>query len=133
MKREDVKFIVVHCSRTTRRYGDGLATVERKCRQRGALSCGYHFVISRAGTVETGRPLDEAGNHLLGYNAQSIAICLVGMPGQATGKQKRALRELLVTLRAEYPDARVATHEELHPASGRGCPGFTLDAKMRGA
>ncbi|MCD7896351.1 MAG: N-acetylmuramoyl-L-alanine amidase [Planctomycetaceae bacterium] len=126
MTPEDIKYFVVHCSKTPVRLGDGFNVVERKCRLRGALSCGYHYVISRDGVVETGRGLDEAGNHTLGYNAQSLSICLVGMPGRATPKQREALRTLLSILQEQFPGAQAVTHAELQPNSGRGCPGFKL-------
>ena len=126
MKPEDIKYIVVHCSKTTVRQGDGLAVVERKCRQRGALSCGYHFVISRDGTVHNGRKLEEAGNHIVGYNDKSIAVCLVGMPGRATEKQRYAIKRLLGILKEQFPDAIAVTHEELQPSTGKGCPGYKL-------
>lgn len=129
MKPEDVEFIVVHCSKTTRKQGDGLAVVDRKCRLRGALSCGYHFVISRNGTVQNGRALDAAGNHAIGFNTRSIGICLVGMPGTATEEQMEALDTLLAVLREQYPAARAVTHEQIQPTTGRGCPGFKLTMK----
>ena len=126
MRTEDVKHIVVHCSKTTARQSDGLAAVERKCRLRGALSCGYHFVIARDGTRSNGRALTEPGNHLLGHNQSSLAICLVGMPGKATPAQKASLRVLLDILAEQFPNARAVTHEELQPGTGRGCPGFKI-------
>lgn len=126
MTPADIKYIVVHCSRTTARQGDGFATVERKCRLRGALSCGYHYVISRDGLVQTGRRPDEPGNHLIGHNDRSLGVCLVGMPGKATAEQKRALETLLDTLKEQFPEAQPITHEELQPRTGRGCPGLKL-------
>lgn len=129
MKPEDIRFIVVHCSKTRLGQGDGLVVVERKCRQRGAFSCGYHFVISRDGTVHRGRPLDQPGNHVIGYNDCSIAICLVGMPGRATEKQRHAVKRLLGILKEEFPWAEALTHEELQPSTGKGCPGYRLKGK----
>lgn len=126
MTPEDITHVIVHCSKTTKRQGDGLMAVERKCRLRGAFSCGYHYVISRDGTVQSGRKLDEAGNHTLGYNASSIGVCLVGMPGRATYEQKQALQTLLSILREEFPNATAVTHEEIQPSTGKGCPGFKL-------
>lgn len=127
IKPPDLRYIIIHCSKTWPRQGDGLAAVERKCRLRGALSCGYHYVISRKGIVESGRPLSEWGNHTLGYNQMSLGVCLVGMPGKATPAQKKSLKGLLERLKAEYPEAKQVTHEELQPTSARGCPGFKLE------
>ena len=126
MTPDKIQYLVVHCSKTSVREGDGLAVVERKCRKRGALSCGYHFVISRDGRVQNGRGLDEAGNHALGYNDCSLGICLVGMSGTATPKQKESLRTHLSILKEKFPAAQPVTHEQLQPKSGAGCPGFSL-------
>ena len=126
MLPENIRHIIVHCSKTPKRLGDGQVAVERKCRLRGAFSCGYHYVISRDGIIQSGRKLDEAGNHTLGYNNCSIGVCLVGMPGRATFKQKQALRTLLDILKDQFPDAQPVTHEELQPTTGKGCPGFKL-------
>lgn len=47
---------------------------------------GYHYVIDRAGYVETGRHLDEIGAHAKGYNQKSIGICLVGTDAFSPGQ-----------------------------------------------
>ena len=126
MTPEDVKYIVVHCSKTSKHKGDGLDVVERKCRMRGALSIGYHFVISRDGTIQKGRPLTEAGNHARGYNTNSIAVCLVGLPKRATSAQKASLYWLIDLLQREFPAAEAVTHEDIQPREGKDCPGFKL-------
>jgi N-acetylmuramoyl-L-alanine amidase len=131
MKKTDVRWIVVHCSKTAAHQGDGVQVVDRKCRLRGALSCGYHFVICRDGTVEKGRKLTEPGNHLIGYNKNSIAICVVGMPASSTREQRASLRDLLSRLKTEFPWASAITHSDLQPrTAGRaGCPGFKLNLR----
>lgn len=126
MTPDAIKHIIVHCSKTSKRDGDGLVAVERKCRMRGAFSCGYHYVISRDGTVQSGRKLDEAGNHTLGFNDRSIGVCLVGMSGKATYEQKKSLQTLQYILREQFPAAVAVTHEDIQPSTGKGCPGFKL-------
>ncbi len=44
----------------------------------GFRDIGYHWVIRRDGTVETGRHPSEVGAHVRGRNANSLGICLVG-------------------------------------------------------
>ena len=46
--------------------------------QRGWNDIGYHFVITRKGGIEIGRPLSEIGAHNKGLNSTNIGICLVG-------------------------------------------------------
>lgn len=96
-----INTIVIHCSATpngdtlfrgTRAIIPPVQVIDEMHRQRGfkrgaqwrakqnpaLTSIGYHFVIYTRGAVATGRHLDEVGAHVLGYNANSIGICLLG-------------------------------------------------------
>ena len=46
--------------------------------ERGWRDIGYHFVIRRDGTIESGRPLERTGAHVKGHNKDSIGICMEG-------------------------------------------------------
>ena len=69
------------------------------------LKIGYHFVIKRDGTVETGRELEEVGAHAKGQR-YPVGICMVGglsednEPGILTADQWSALENLGMTLRS---------------------------------
>jgi hypothetical protein len=48
-------------------------------RQNSALrAVGYHYVIGRNGALFSGRHHDEIGAHAMGWNAESLGICLLG-------------------------------------------------------
>ena len=70
----NVNLIVVHCtaSRCDRQLTP--ESLDRLHRQRGFTACGYHFYITREGTVFPMRPLDTVGAHVRGFNAHSIGI-----------------------------------------------------------
>ena len=45
---------------------------------RGWATIGYHFVVSPSGRIFRGRPVDRLGAHVLGHNAGTVGICLMG-------------------------------------------------------
>ena len=108
-------------------------------RQRGffnipsGLSIGYHYVIRRDGTVETGRPESEPGAHTKGYNSTSIGICLVGGINQDTGKpennyteaQWQSLLKLTSSLAKKYSIKadHIIGHNQV---AKKACPCFTV-------
>ena len=109
-----------------------MADIDRMHRLRGFLKVGYHFVIKRSGLIEPGRPLDERGAHVEGYNSQSIGICLIGgvdskLKPQAnfTPEQMAALRALLDTLGGKYPQAVVLGHRDF-PNVAKACPSMSI-------
>ena len=82
---------------------------------------GYHFIIKRDGTVETGRPLDAVGSHVEGKNSISVGICMIGgvkedgktAEDNFTAQQYAALAEKLREMRRLYPNARICGHRDL--------------------
>lgn len=142
---DKVKYLVVHCSATPPNQNIGAAEIDRMHRQRGFFKIGYHFVIRRDGTVETGRRLDEIGAHVEGKNSESIGICLVGgveKKGHAvraangdlvslvakdnfTLDQKHALAMQLTGLLHQFPNAEVLGHRDF-PGVKKDCPCFDV-------
>ncbi|WP_337632460.1 N-acetylmuramoyl-L-alanine amidase, partial [Prevotella sp.] len=47
-------------------------------RERGFDSIGYHYIIYLDGSIHFGRPVEQAGAHCKGHNANSIGVCYVG-------------------------------------------------------
>ncbi len=61
---------------------------------------GYHYLITRDGTITATRKIDEEGCHTIGENTSSIGVCLEGNFDNdiPTGKQEQMLGKLLVSL-----------------------------------
>lgn len=118
--RQATHLIVVHCSATGPRADIGVADITRWHRQRGFDTIGYHYVIRRDGTRETGRPENTVGAHVRGHNSNSIGVCLAGGV-DTTGKpdnnftpaQLESLEALLRELRARYARTRICGHRDL--------------------
>lgn len=152
-----IDHIVIHCSATPNGRAHRATDIDRWHQARGfrrvaalipvqtgtspAASLryiGYHFVIGLDGRVEPGRTLIEAGAHVMGHNARSIGICLIGTD-RFTTAQWTALHDLIEQLRDQFPKARVVGHRDLSPdRDGDGkiethewlkiCPGFEVSA-----
>lgn len=126
-----VDYLVVHCSATPSTMDIGAEEIRRWHRQKGWLDIGYHYVIRRDGTVETGRPETRPGAHARGYNERSLGVCLVGGV-EADGKtpeanytddQMTALAVLLDLLEQSHEGAEVVGHRDL-PGVSKACPCF---------
>lgn len=129
--RITTKYLVVHCAATKPTMDIGLREIRQWHRERGWLDIGYHFVIRRDGTVETGRPKGVIGAHVEGHNYESLGICMAGGIDQSgkpennfTPAQFESLRALLDTLKADYPSARIVGHRDLD--SKKACPSFDV-------
>lgn len=95
------------------------------------LCCiGYHYIIYTNGAIATGRSEAEVGAHAQGYNAKSLAVCLVGTD-QFAPEQWAALADLVRGLRKRYPQARVLGHRD-YPGVTKTCPGFDVQRWIEG-
>lgn len=107
-----------------------LRLFERVHKSKGWACIGYHFVVSRDGTVYEARPIKYQGAHATGdNNIGNIGICLMGnfdnRPIPAA--QRKALEETIARLRKRYGIARDALfgHRDFKTTD---CPGrFAMD------
>ena len=110
-----INLIVLHCT-ATRVTQDFTVEDLKACHlARGFKSIGYHYYITKDGTLYPCRPEREVGAHARHYNAHSIAVCYEGGL-DANGKpadtrtlaQKVTMEELLHSLCLDYPDATIS-------------------------
>jgi len=120
--------IVIHCSDSPHGRGDNAETIHQWHLERGWSGIGYHFVITEEGEIETGRPLYWKGAHVVGYNANSIGICLIG-DHFFSKEQKDKLCLLVSILLDDFPKAQVFNHYDLDP--NKTCPNFDAAAMVR--
>lgn len=125
--------IILHCSATEEGKDIDAATIRRwHTKGNGWKDIGYHYVIRIDGSLESGRPIDEAGAHVKGHNADSIGICYIG--GLRDGKvadtmtelQELALLELVRSLRLLFGYMPISGHNEY---SSKACPSFNVQNK----
>jgi N-acetylmuramoyl-L-alanine amidase len=130
-----IDLIIIHCAATPADMDVGAKEIrDWHVKGNGWDDIGYHFVIRRNGTVETGRPLEKIGAHAKGYNKTSIGICLVGgarrdgkklvAEENFTPAQWKALKRHVRLLLERFPGCRLIGHRDVEP--GKECPTFSV-------
>ncbi len=127
--------IIIHCAATPEGRDIKTETIRSwHMKGRGWSDIGYHFVIELDGSIRNGRPVERAGAHVKGHNANSIGICYVGGIDKSnnakdtrTEAQKKSLNELIDSLRAVYKDATIHGHNEF---SAKACPSFDVQKEF---
>lgn len=121
-KGKGIKRIVIHCTATRAGQDVDAATIRKWHLGQGWRDIGYHFVIRLDGTVERGRPEDQVGSHVAGFNTGSIGVVYAGgLDAQGYPKDTRtpaqiqAMARLVGELVKTYPDAKVMGHRDLSP------------------
>jgi N-acetylmuramoyl-L-alanine amidase len=121
-----IHWIVVHCSDSDRKEHDSIEVIRKwHVDERGFSDVGYHFVITKDGTVHKGRPEDKVGAHVKNHNSSSIGICLTGK-NDFTPSQFKSLEILLIDIcgRHDLEKKDILGHCDLD--GGKTCPNFDL-------
>ena len=129
-----ITLIIIHCSATP----DGRSLSFEECRRdhimhRHFRDIGYHFYITRDGTVHDGRPIEKVGAHCEGHNSHSIGICYEGgldangKPADTrTEAQRKAMKSLVERMHRLFPKALIVGHHDLNPT--KACPCFVVNS-----
>ena len=134
--RTKTDYIVIHCAATPAKMDVDIKTIEQWHKDRGFLTVGYHYFIKRDGTRQKGRELNEVGAHVVGYNHNSVGVCMAGgmdkdmkLPeDNFTTEQWATLYATLWELHALYPKAVIVGHRDLNP--DKACPSFDVAAYL---
>lgn len=119
---KSIRRIVLHCTATREGQPIDAATIRKWHLAQGWKDIGYHFVIGLDGRIERGRPEDQIGSHVAGFNTGSIGVVYVGgLDAQGKPKDTRtpaqlaAMARLVGALVKAYPQAQVMGHRDLSP------------------
>lgn len=123
-----INLIVIHCSATREDRALTVFDLEASHRRRGFNGTGYHYYIRKDGSTHLTRPIERAGAHAKGFNAQSIGICYEGgldcrgHPADTRTPEQRATLHLLVhQLLERFAGSKVCGHRDLsHDLNGNG-------------
>lgn len=123
-----INMIIIHCSAVKPEQSSSASQIDAWHKARGWNGIGYHYVVRREGTVESGRPEHMTGAHCTNHNRYSIGVCYEGgldargQPADTrTEAQKRSMLTLINDLKARYESAIVVGHNVL---SNKACPCF---------
>ena len=126
--------IIIHCSATQEGKHFTVKDIDRWHKENNWNGCGYHYVILLDGTIEQGRPPEQAGAHCQGHNTHSIGICYIGgLDAQnrpkdtRTPAQKDSLWSLVQALKKRFPEATIHGHNEF---SSKSCPCFNVRSEL---
>jgi hypothetical protein len=131
------KYIILHCSGTNVLAFDDINIIKGWHQKRGWRTVGYHFFITSDGQVQHGRKLDEdmviekdeVGAHALGFNDESVGICMHGNDF-FTPQQFRAQAALIEKLKKQFnlDNSAVIGHNEIPSAKkqGKTCPNYDV-------
>ena len=120
--------ITVHCTDTGNNEEHPAHEIRRyHVEEKQWSDIGYHYVIQPSGEVEDGRPLDQIGAHVGGFNKVgkgiNVGICLVGrdrFSRAAFSSLDKLCRELMVRYDLNYWD--IYCHYEYSSSKGKTCP-----------
>lgn len=124
-----IRYLVVHCSDTPDDEFWTAADIHRMHLGFGWDGVGYHRIICRDGTVETGRPDYWVGAHVYEHNQESLGVCLIGRR-EFTDAQMAALESVMTDWTACYPHAEIRGHCDFDNTE-KTCPNFDAGAWAR--
>lgn len=152
MPRKATNFIIIHCAATTpaMTHVDINWIRNIHVNQNKWSRVGYHYFIKRDGIIQAGCPQEEPGIHAVGYNWQSVAVCMAGgidakgkPENNFTPEQWVSLEEVIRDLHGDYPEAKIIGHRDTSPdLDGDGkiekhewmkaCPSFEVSEWLKG-
>lgn len=130
--RTKTDMIVIHCSATPADMDIGVEKIKHwHVVENGWDDVGYHYVIKRNGTLETGRDESMVGSHARAVNGTSIGICLIGGSNKSGDwennflpEQFDTLEQLISTLQDKYDIKKIIGHYEVDDK--KKCPSFNV-------
>ena len=124
-----ITLIIIHCSAVRPWQQSSAKDIDNWHKAKGWNGNGYHFVVRRDGSIETGRAIEKPGAHCVNHNRYSIGVCYEGGLDSSgaetdtrTPEQRVALRQLIADLHRRFPRAVIVGHRDLNP--GKKCPCF---------
>ena len=130
-KREITDTIVIHCTQTPADMDIGADKITEWHKDRGFDTIGYHFVIRRDGTIETGRDINMVGAHAVAVNGTSIGVALAGggnadkgWENNFTPIQFETLKSILLKLKDKYNIEKIIGHYQVD--GNKECPSFDV-------
>lgn len=121
-----IKQIIIHCTDTDEPEHDNIETVREWHIGKGWSDVGYHYFIDKKGKIFPGRPIEKAGAHCIGQNANSVGICLSGRK-DFWETQFRALNFLVTDLMRTFNIKKCDIHPHNFYNGAKSCPNFNIE------
>lgn len=118
--------IVIHHS-ASGRDSTTFEDIKRWHLQKGWIDIGYHFITMGDGSFKIGRPETAMGSHSVGFNYNTLGICVTGnfMTEKPSTAQIKTLIQILAALckRHGLKASDIIGHRDVNNTS---CPGDNL-------
>ncbi len=118
---ENVELLIVQSSNTAASSDLSMDDLLAARVAEGYPDIGFHYVITRNGTIHTGISVKEAGTHTERFDSNSLGILIIGgrterhhVSDNYTKSQRISLGYLTTTLKDRFPHARVVGYGDLH-------------------
>jgi N-acetyl-anhydromuramyl-L-alanine amidase AmpD len=120
--KREIDRIFIHCTATENASYNNIERIrEDHMLNRGWSDIGYHFLITKDGTIHKGRSLEQIPAAQRGHNRRSIAIVLAGLRKEKfTLAQSEGLKALCGDINKSYFN-KVSFHGHCEVAS-KACP-----------
>jgi len=121
----EIDRVFIHCSASDNPAHDDIDVIKEWHLARHWSDVGYHYFITKDGTLEIGRDIEQTPAAQKGHNKGTIAICVSGLKEELfTVAQFLTLRNLCYDIDDEY--VHVTFHEHNEVNSNKTCPVFNL-------
>ena len=124
--------IVIHCAATKPSMDIAYDEIRKwHVEDNGWDDVGYHYIIKRDGTLQTGRDESMVGSHARQVNGTSLGICLVGgvndnndWENNFNDEQFETLKTIVLKLKDKYQIEKIIGHYEVDDV--KKCPSFDV-------
>ena len=130
-KRNKTDTIVIHCTQTPKDMEVDVEKVTQWHKDRGFDTIGYHYLIKRDGTLQSGRDEDVVGAHAVAVNGTSIGVALVGggtvdmgWENNFNSEQFDTLKSIILKLKDKYDIEKIIGHYQVEES--KECPSFDV-------
>lgn len=141
-KMRTIERIFIHCTASPQNWGKD--ELMREFKNKGWKNPGYHYAITKDGTVHQLLAIEEVSNGVQGYNSTSINVAYFGgidakgkPVDNRTQAQKQALLMVVRQLKKKFPKAKVMGHrsiwgEDTPSKWKKACPCFNAVKEYEG-
>lgn len=118
--------IILHCSDSDYPHHDNVETIRKWHKDKGWSDIGYHYLVTEAHGLQTGRPLHLVGAHCFGHNQTSIGVCLTGK-NNFSEMQFNCAARVILDLLAQFGLTPDDVYPHNHFNSEKTCPNYSIN------
>ncbi|MCK5605118.1 N-acetylmuramoyl-L-alanine amidase [Candidatus Pacearchaeota archaeon] len=127
----EIKKLIIHCTDSDDSLDIGFREInswhhKNGWKSKSGISCGYHFIIRKDGSIEQGRPQKEVGAHSYGQNRSSLGIVWVGRK-DFNMRQNKSMRALIRGLMFKYNLSVTDVYGHYEFTDKKTCPNINMD------